>query len=184
MFFIKSEKNQIKIDLGTLLVAATDMDDEYFKNSVILIAAMSPDAVVGFIINRPLFVPLTELFDGLGGHLRTVKRRTFSGGPVAEGDLNMISFSTFGGKQIVPGIRLGGHWNTIEEMLDSDEYENRLFMGYASWGVAQLVDEITVGKSWLVYSDVSVQEVFDAIDDNQMQTSQQAVSVLETFLRH
>lgn len=186
MFLIKDSSNEkpIKIDLGTVLVASTEMEDEYFKDSVILISAISPDLVLGFIMNRPIFMPLTELFDGLDSRFHSKKRRVFSGGPVAETDLNMISFSLVGGREIVQGIRLGGHWNSIEQMLDSDQYENRLYLGYASWGINQLIEEITIGKSWVVYSDIQVLPVFAAVDNNRMQTSQKAISTLNTFSRH
>jgi putative transcriptional regulator len=180
MIFVKGE-NPLKIDLGTVLVASEEMDDEYFKNSVILISAISQDAVLGFIINRPIFVPVKELFDDVNEKYRSTKRRIFAGGPVDESELSMISFSLVGGREIVQGIRLGGRWKTIEEMLDSDEYENRLFLGYASWSVNQLIDEIVFHKSWVVYDNVPVILVFAGVDNDRMQTSREAISALDVL---
>jgi putative transcriptional regulator len=182
MFWTRGE-NPIKIDLGTVLVASPEMDDEYFKDSVILISAMSPDGVLGFVINRPISVPVNELFDGIDKRFHSITRRVFSGGPVEESELSLISFSLIGGREIVQGIRLGGHWKTIDQMLDSDEYENRLFMGYVSWGINQLADEIVRTKSWIVYNDVPVILVFAGVDNEQMYTSQQAISALNVLAK-
>ncbi|MDR0304057.1 MAG: YqgE/AlgH family protein [Chitinispirillales bacterium] len=182
MIWVKGE-NPFKIDLGTILVASPEIDDEYFKNSLILISAISPDSVLGFIINRPIIVPVKELFDNIDKRFHSAKRRIFAGGPVEESDLNIISFSLVGGREIVQGIRLGGHWKTLDEMLDSDEYENRLFMGYASWGINQLIDEIVLCKSWVVYNDVPVILAFAGVDNEEMQTSQQAISYLNVLAK-
>jgi len=182
MIWVKGE-NPFKIDLGTVLVAAPDMDDPYFKDSLILICAISQDAVLGFVINRPIIVPVKELFENVDKRFHSVKRRVFAGGPVDESELNMISFSLVGGREIVQGIRLGGRWRTIDEMLDSDEYENRLFLGCTSWGVNQLIDEIVLHKSWIVYDNVPVILVFAGVDNEQMRTSQEMIAALDLLAK-
>jgi putative transcriptional regulator len=182
MFWTKGE-NPVKIDLGTLLVASLEMEDEYFKNAVILISAISPNGVLGYIINRPLHVPVKELFNDIDKRFNSVNRLAFVGGPVNESELSMISFSLVGGRENVQGIRLGGRWNTVEELLDSDEYENRVFMGYTGWLIDQLSEELSSGESWIVYNDIPVILAFAAVDNKQMYTSQDAISALNLLAK-
>ena len=167
---------------GDLLVASLEMNDDFFDNSVILISAINVHAVVGFIINRPSTMPVTELFDNLDNFYKTLKRRVFIGGPVEENTLHLIAFSQFGGKEIVPGVRMGGSFSSVEEMLNSDERQNRLILGYTAWGVEQLNNEIRNGH-WLVYKNTPISDVFWEIDAGNMPTSQSAVSILGKSVR-
>jgi putative transcriptional regulator len=167
----------MQINPGDILVASPTMNDEYFDNSMILISAVNAQAVVGFIINRASTMPVSELFDNLDEYHRKINRRVFIGGPVEESTLHMIALGNVGGKEIVPGVRMGGRWNSVEEMLSSDEDENRLILGYTAWGVLQLQDEIR-GGSWLVYKNVHISDVFLEIDNGNMLTSQSASNIL------
>jgi len=172
----------IQINSGDLLVASREMNDIYFKNSVILITAINAHAVVGFIINRMATMPVNELFDTLDDFYKTFKRRIFIGGPVEENSLHLVALANSGGKEVVPGVRMGGRWNNIEEMLISDERENRLTLGYTAWGVEQLQNEIR-GGSWYVYKNMPIADVFFEIDAGNMPTSESAVSILGEYVK-
>lgn len=167
----------MQINTGDILVASETMNDDYFDNCVILISGINAEAVVGFIINRKSIMPVSELFNDLDDYYKTLKRQVFIGGPVDEDTLHMISLSNIGGKEIVSGVRLGGHFNTVEEMLNSDEQRNRLILGYTAWGTEQLQDEIKEG-SWLVYKNIHIPDLFFEIDNQNMLTTETAVKVL------
>jgi len=170
----------IPVKQGDLLVASPEMDDPYFKDSIILVAGMDNSAAVGFVLNRPTTMPVSELFDGLDDHYLNLRRRMFVGGPVDDGSLHIVALGYYGGKEIVPGLRMGGHWESVEEILESDEYENRLFLGYCGWGAQQLRDEIRDG-AWLVFRSRSIVDVFNEIDNGNMPTSQSAIAILNEF---
>lgn len=172
----------MNINAGDLLVASPEMDDEYFTDSVILITLLNKQAVVGFIINKPTTMPAGELFDNLDDCYKTFKRRYFVGGPVEETYLNSLTLSDFGGYEVIPGIRMGGRFDNIWELLNSDEYENRLILGYTGWGVQQLQREISDG-SWLVYKNIAIDKIFDEIDNQNMLTSQSAIAVLREYAK-
>ncbi|MCL1947199.1 MAG: YqgE/AlgH family protein [Chitinivibrionia bacterium] len=170
----------MQIDTGDIFVASPEMNDRYFNNAVILIAAMDNNTVAGFILNRPTTMPAGELFDNLDDYYKRLRRRMFVGGPVDETSLHLVALGHSGGKEIIPGLRMGGRWNTIEEMLSSDEYENRLFLGYCGWTVEQLRGEISNGN-WLVFKSDSMTEIFNEIDNGNMPTSQSAIAILNEF---
>jgi putative transcriptional regulator len=167
----------MKINAGDILVASKEMNDEYFGNSVILISAVSPQAVVGFIINRKSTMPASELFDNLDDFYKNLRREVFIGGPVEDNSLHMIAYSSIGGQEIIPGLRMGGHFETVEEMLGSDERQNRLMLGYTAWGPEQLQGEISDG-SWKLYKNANVFDVFFEIDNGNMLTSEVAMKIL------
>jgi len=174
--------NSAPVKAGDLLVASPQMDDDFFNDSVILISAVNAEAVVGFIINRPISMPVSELaFENLDDFYKTLKRRVFIGGPVDESSLHLIAMSDFGGKEIVPGIRMGGNFNCAEEMLNSDERQNRLTLGYTAWGVEQLKGEIR-NRDWIVYPNASIADVFWEIDSGNMSTSKSAMAILGEFV--
>ena len=170
----------MQVRAGDLLVASPGMSDEYFKDTIILIAALDECAVAGFILNRPTTMPASELFDDLDDYYKNLRRRMFVGGPVDDSSLHLVALGYYGGKEIIPGLRMGGRWETVEEMLGSDEYENRLFLGYCGWGTAQLRNEIRSG-AWLVFRNDSMIEVFNEIDNGNMPTSQSAIAILNEF---
>jgi putative transcriptional regulator len=170
----------MQISAGDILVASPEMSDKYFKDAVIFIAAIDPNAVAGFILNRSTTMPASELFDNLDDYYKKLRRRMFVGGPVEESTLHLIALGHFGGKEIIPGLRLGGHWDSIEEMLSSNEYENRLFLGYCGWTLDQLRGEIRTG-CWLVFQNASILEIFNEIDNGNMPTSQSAIAILNEF---
>jgi len=169
----------MQINAGDILVASKEMDDEYFANSVILISAVNTQAIVGFIINRKSIMPVSELFNDLDDFHKTLKRQIYIGGPVEEDSLHMIALSNVGGKEIVSGVRMGGHFNSVEEMLSSDEQQNRLMLGYTAWGLQQLQEEIKEG-SWLVYKNIHIPDIFFEIDNENMLTTETATKILGT----
>ncbi|MCL2844286.1 MAG: YqgE/AlgH family protein [Chitinivibrionia bacterium] len=169
-----------QVKQGDLLVASPEMDDTYFKNTIILIAGIDEQAAAGFILNRPTTMPASELFDGLDEYYNNLRRRMFVGGPVDDNTLHLIALGHEGGKEIVPGLRMGGRWESVEEMLSSDEYENRIFLGYCGWGAEQLRNEIRSG-SWLIFRSNSMTDVFNEIDNGNMPTSLSAIAILNEF---
>lgn len=167
----------MQINAGDILVASKEMNDDYFSNSVILIAAKDANSVVGFIINRKSTMPVCELFDNLDDFYKKLKRQIYIGGPVEEDSLHMIAFSSIGGQEIIPGLRMGGHFESVEEMLASDERQNRLMLGYTAWGLQQLQDEIREG-SWKLYKNANIFDIFFEIDNDNMLTSEVALKIL------
>ena len=100
----------IPVKQGDLLVASPEMDDPYFKNSIILIAGLDNCAAAGFILNRPTTMPASELFDGLDDHYLNLRRRMFVGGPVEEDTIHLIAVGHQGKISTSPD---GKEWTAI-----------------------------------------------------------------------
>src|SRR5579862_10060963 len=66
---------------GKILVASRKSNDADFAQGVILIVRHDQQATVGLFVNRPLNVPLSEVYPGLkGGELKL-----YAGGPLSVG---------------------------------------------------------------------------------------------------
>jgi len=144
---------------GKILVASSKSHDADFAQSVILLVRHDQQATTGLFVNRPLNIPLSEVYPELkGGQLKL-----YAGGPVTIGiralyrsrtkpgeaaqildDVFMISTKTLLGKMVEPG-------------MPSSVF--RVYAGYTGWSPGQLRDEIARGLWQVVAGDAGV--IFD-----------------------
>ena len=137
---------------GILLVASPTLVDPNFRRSVVFVVEHSDDGTLGFIINRPLDIPLGELWGecppGLAACLAAA-----DGGPVERDkglllhrDLSIPDAATMG-----HGIAIGGELSAIARRWADgpDRLGPRLFLGHSGWGPGQLEQECSDG-AWLL----------------------------------
>jgi len=137
--------------VGKILAASGKSHDPDFAQSVILIVRHDQQTTVGLFVNRPLNIPLSEVYPGLkGGQLKL-----WAGGPVTVGiralyrsrvkplestrvlgDVSMISTKTLLAKMAADG-------------MPSSVF--RVYAGYTGWSPGQLQDEINRGL-WNVFA--------------------------------
>ncbi|CAM3483157.1 YqgE/AlgH family protein [Parendozoicomonas haliclonae] len=143
---------------NTLLIAMPQLEDENFSGSVIYICEHNEDGAMGLIINRPLSVPLHELFNKTGiayqSQLDELSASILYGGPV---DIEHgFILHTFTGElderasiPVTHDIALTSSRELLEDMGQGNGPQYALVsLGYAGWGPGQLEQELA-DNAWL-----------------------------------
>lgn len=147
--FIFDNMNEFK---GKLLVAQPRLlSDHFFSQSVIFITDEHEEGKVGFIINRPTPILLTDV-------LKDIKTgfQIWQGGPVSDDNLYYLHQIP----ELLPGsIRIdkdyywGGDFEALKLVLNQygEELTGKIkfFLGYSGWAPGQLEHEIKDG-AWFV----------------------------------
>lgn len=138
---------------GQLLVAEPAiLGDPSFHRAVVLLAQKSDNSALGFILNKPLDIPLNTLLPEIE-HPFPV----FYGGPVDPDNLFYVHNK---GDKIQNSIPIndqwswGGNFDDVVELIQTKQLlqENiRFFMGYSGWDKEQLEEEMA-SESWIVVS--------------------------------
>ena len=137
---------------GTLLLAEPFMLDPNFKRSVVFICEKQRTGSVGFILNRPMPLNLSEAIEGV----IDFDAPLYYGGPVQTDTLHFIhniGERLEGSIEIIDGLYWGGDFETLKTMINAGEVkpENfRFFLGYSGWDLTQLDGEMEE-KSWITH---------------------------------
>ena len=137
---------------GQLLVAMPHIDDERFKQSVILICQHDNEAAMGLVINQVM--PHLDL-DSLRSQLQLERAffdgdmPIFAGGPVEAGR----GFVLHSADQMLPDslpigddMAMSIHLSMINEIAKGTGPNNhRILLGYAGWDKGQLEKELRAG---------------------------------------
>ncbi len=155
---------------GQLLIAAPQIHDWRFSETVILIVRHDADGALGIVINKPIGnPPMAELLDsigqdsdGIGGNVRL-----FYGGPVHP-EIGFILHST--DYHAAGSVDIDGRLamtNSAEILRDIGHghgpAKHLVAFGHAGWGPGQLDDELAHGVWFTAPADPAL--VFDADRD-------------------
>ncbi len=156
--------NERVAEKGTILISEPFLSDNYFRRSVVYLTEHNKDGSLGFVLNKPMEIKLSEVVDDL-------PECDFSisiGGPVSNNTVHYIH--TLG--ELIPesvavadGIFWGGDFDYIKEMISNGAvkpHEIRFFLGYAGWTSEQLDGEMEE-NAWLV-SRLSPRIVMQSVD--------------------
>lgn len=139
-----------------LLMAMPQVLDPFFHRSVVLLLHHEAEGSLGFIVNRPTGIKVSEILKGMdvewGGRDEAV---AYFGGPV-QPNLGTVLFTPVlpegdeqdTATQIVPGLALTQHIGDLSRLAEEPTDRFRLLLGYAGWGEGQLMDEI-LRNDWL-----------------------------------
>lgn len=138
---------------GMLLVASPKLADENFRRSIVYLVEHSDDGTLGFIINRPMTMPLGELWGECPPALKNALAAA-DGGPV-ERHKGLLLHRHPGIDDVAVmghGLFIGGDLTQIAERWQHgpDRLGPRLFLGHSGWGAGQLDHELAEG-AWLVH---------------------------------
>jgi putative transcriptional regulator len=153
---------QRKISAGQTLIAQPFMTDTNFKRSVVCICEHTKsDGTVGFILNKPINMDITELI----GDVETEEKfSAYYGGPVATDTLHYIhNVGELLDESILisPGIYWGGDFTKLKFLIKTGLITNkniRFYVGYSGWESGQIEHELAAG-SWIV-SDLYPNYIF------------------------
>jgi putative transcriptional regulator len=144
--------NRMAPGVGTLLVANPFLPDNNFRRTVVLITEHNDDGTVGFVINKPVELRISEVVNDFPD----VDCSLAYGGPVQLDTLHFLHCRPDLFDPCTPvtsdGVCWGGDFATLRVGLDTATLlpdEVRFFVGYAGWAPAQLADEIA-NESWIV----------------------------------
>jgi len=139
-----------------LLMAMPQVLDPFFHRSVVLLLHHEAEGSLGFIVNRPTGIKVSEILKGMdvkwGGRDETV---AYFGGPV-QPNLGTVLFAPVladsddndTATQVAPGVALTQHIGDLARLAEEPTDRFRLLLGYAGWGEGQLMDEI-LRNDWL-----------------------------------
>jgi putative transcriptional regulator len=138
-----------------LLIAMPGMVDPNFSTTVTLICEHNDDGALGIIINRPLSLKLSGLFEQLAvddADPETASNPVMSGGPVGTERgfvLHGKNHSFENTLAVSDDIQLTLSRDVIDAMAVGDGPEKSLVaIGYAGWEPGQLEEEM-LANSWL-----------------------------------
>jgi putative transcriptional regulator len=145
------DKIHQKPQAGRVLISEPFLRDLYFKRTVVLLAEHNKDGTVGFVLNKPVDVPFSDVVKDFPD----IEAGLFIGGPVSTNSLHYIH--TIGeiipqSVEVMKGIYWGGEFDVIKNMLKNrqiDQSQIRFFLGYSGWQPDQLEDELSE-NSWVV----------------------------------
>ena len=142
---------------SVLLIAAEDMADPRFRQSVVLVTRHGrSNSTVGVIVNRVLGAGLDRVFPELK---QAAQHRLHYGGPVAPGEIVfMVRGQTAPAASIAlaEGLFLSSNRGSLRQLLDASTpaTQLRVFGGFSSWAPDQLENEIDRGDWYLLPVDV------------------------------
>ena len=150
-FFSKIDYKNIQPQQGRLLISEPFLFDPYFKRTVILLVEHNENGSVGFILNRPVNVNVSEIVD----NFPEFEAEVYFGGPVNQN--NLFYVHTLGNAledcaEVLPGLFWGGNFDRLKDLIIAGKVqpnEIRFFAGYSGWEKNQLKKELK-GKSWIV----------------------------------
>jgi putative transcriptional regulator len=141
---------------GKLLLANGSLFGDVFRQTVILMADHGDDGALGFVINRPTKMVVSE--ESPVTEMGPIEETVFSGGPVQQGLLSVIA--EFQTSELSPRVIFGAvGFLDLEEPGGSGIKRARVFAGYSGWGPGQLENEIEEG-SWVI-TDPTADLVFE-----------------------
>lgn len=144
-----TELAQTPVAKGALLVAHPSMEDPNFRHTVVLIVKHGPEGTLGFVLNRPTDIPLSQALPDLAA-LKGIDSHLFIGGPVAPNRMTMLVRVTeplADAYSVFDGIYVGGTPAILERLITQPKPKEafRVFAGMAGWAPGQLAFEIRQG---------------------------------------
>lgn len=150
-----AQKNKEQIDL---LIARNEIQDPYFRHSVVLmLPETQTQLVVGLIINKPTRLTVGKLFPDTP-ELRGRTESAYFGGPVDIRTPSIVYQSSSAPKN---AIRIYGNvYLTFDSDLITKAFQGpqsgsraRMFLGRAQWAPDQLQNEIQRGSWYRIQAD-------------------------------
>ena len=149
--FFRVENDNMTPEQGRILISEPLLNDSYFKRSVVLLTEHSENGAVGFVLNKPIDIPITDVISDFPSFSTTL----YVGGPVGKDTVHYIH--TLGelisnSVHVKDEIYWGGDFDQVKEYIREgliQPSQIRFFLGYSGWSPRQLEGEIE-NNAWLV----------------------------------
>jgi putative AlgH/UPF0301 family transcriptional regulator len=139
-------------DEPVILVATPEVRGQFFSESVLIVTPIGNRQHLGFIINRPTLLKLSEAFPGHEPS-KKVLQPIYLGGPVNVGEL--FALVQRHGRTDLSGIRLASDLyleterEKVDSVIENERDQARFFAGAVVWQSGELEAEIQ-GDYWYV----------------------------------
>lgn len=153
---------------GKLLISEPFLMDPNFKRSVVLLTDHQEEGTMGFVLNQPSTLILSDLIPDLGN----AEFPVYIGGPVGLDTVHFIHRCydrLHDGDKIGKDIYWGGNFEALKILLESGSIrpdEIKFFIGYSGWAEGQLDYEIEE-NTWIV-SDQFHQDIVFSDDEEEL----------------
>lgn len=164
--YFKFLYNKVAPAQGRILISEPFFSDIYFQRSVVLLTEFSRKGAIGFILNKPVDMKVTEVLPDFPGTNATLSL----GGPVSTNTIHYIH--TYGSIipksiEVLEGIFWGGEYDYLQRIIESEGYNSarlRFFLGYSGWASGQLEEELKA-NAWQV-SEIPPAKIMNANTHN------------------
>jgi len=147
---------------GALLVAAPELDDPNFSQSVVLVLRHDEDGTLGVVINRITSLPPVRVFPEFSPALDAYDGTLYRGGPISPARVLFLvtglAAAVVQGPELVEDLYVSGDSEQLPELAALAEGQDglRLYAGHAEWGAGQLAAEIEAGNWRVVPANVDL----------------------------
>ncbi len=145
---------------GQLLVAAPEMGDPRFADTIVYMIEHDENGAMGLVINRPLAKgPIADLLKGLGAEGEETKGEIIIhyGGPVESGKafvLHSDDYADKGTSVVGGGLAVTTDVEIVRAIGQGKGPRNSIFaLGYSGWGPGQLEAELKAGGWFSIPAD-------------------------------
>jgi putative transcriptional regulator len=142
--------------VGNFLVAAPEMGDPRFQESIVYMVGHGRDGAIGLVINRPVAEgPLSDLLKALGSEDENAKGNVtiHYGGPVEPDHLSVLHSNDYVSKAtrfVGNGLGVTSGPDILRAIARGQGPRQKLLIfGYAGWGPGQLEAELK-DNAWFV----------------------------------
>jgi putative transcriptional regulator len=156
------DHNNIKPKQGRILISDPFLNDAYFKRSVVFLTEHNEKGSVGFVLNKPVEVDISEILADFPSIDTTIS----VGGPVGTDAIHYIhrlGVMIPDSVKVLKDIWWGGDFEVVKQLLNEgilDSSNIRFFVGYSGWQPLQLEREISE-DSWVV-SELDSEQIFNS----------------------
>ncbi|MBN2347955.1 MAG: YqgE/AlgH family protein [Bacteroidales bacterium] len=159
-------ESHVKPQKGKVLISEPFLQDNYFKRSIVLLTEHTEEGSIGFVLNKPVNIKVTEVIKDFPEFEATVSL----GGPVNTNTIHYIH--TLG--DIIPesihvhgNVFWGGDFEAVKRLIKSGNLsaeQIRFFLGYSGWSSHQLEDELEE-NAWVV-TEINLDNIMSPMNKN------------------
>ena len=131
---------------GQFLVASTELNNDFFAQTLILVLQHSDEAAAGIALNKQSDLPISEIWPQLLDQQPEISSELIRIGGPCEGPIVAIHDQVeFTEAPLLPGVAMSVKPDNLERLVASGRPQVRIFSGYSGWGPGHLADEIQRG---------------------------------------
>lgn len=164
------------------LIAMPTLEDPYFASALVYVCEHNDNGALGIIVNRPIDMPLAELFEKVDIKLDAAdlaKLPVYFGGPV-QLDRGFVLHRPAGEWQSTLQVNTDVGLTSSRDILQAigaqgEPHEVLVTLGYAGWGAGQLEQELAE-NSWLTVA-ASAHILFDLPPEERLPAAMQKLGV-------